>query len=414
MRLKPKGFVLSGGPASVYEKDAPRLPSYLLSSGLPILGICYGMQAMTHALGGTVAASAQREYGPAEVEILLENPVAPAGRHPVWMSHGDRIEVPPPGFEVFAASSNSHCAAMIDRRRRWIGLQFHPEVHHTLIGSQLLAAFALDVCGAVPGWTPDSIIESAVDGVRSQVGREPVLAAVSGGVDSMVAAAIVFRAVADQLSCIFVDTGLLRRGEPESIVETFRRHLPARLVAVNAGEVFLEALAGTTDPEAKRRIVGEKFIRASRNRPFVPVHPGRAPAQQEPPTAGPASVQGRSIPTSSNPAAGAPQGSPHQDSSLSRTPADLHFDLVEPLRYLSKTRCAGWARPSASPSRRSGANRFRGRGLPSAAWGRSPPIASSGCAWATPSSPTNSTRRVFCATAPPRRLPSCCRCGRWE
>ncbi len=354
MRLKPKGFVLSGGPASVYEKDAPRLPAYLLGSGLPILGICYGMQAITHALGGRVAASAQREYGPAEVEVLLDNPVLPSGRHPVWMSHGDRIEVPPQGFEVIAATPNSRCAAMIDRRHGWIGLQFHPEVRHTPIGLQLLAAFALDVCRAAPDWTPDSIIESAVDRVRSQVGEEEVLAAVSGGVDSMVAAALVHRAVGDQLSCIFVDTGLLRQGEAEAIVETFRRHMAARLVAVNASEVFLDALAGQTDPEAKRRVVGEKFIRVFEEHALrLPPRPARGSGSEQAlrlpaRTRGPGHesggggprflVQGTIYPDvveSSGPERRkAARIKTHHN--VAGLPADLHFELVEPLRYLFK------------------------------------------------------------------------------
>jgi GMP synthase (glutamine-hydrolysing) len=341
LRLQPKGFVLSGGPASVYEKGAPRLPSYLLSSGLPILGICYGMQAMTHALGGRVAASAQREYGPAEVEILLDNPVLPGGRHAVWMSHGDRIEVPPQGFEVFAATPNSLCAAMIHRAHRWIGLQFHPEVRHTPIGSHLLTAFAIGVCGAVPGWTPDSIIESAVERVRSQVGEEGVLAAVSGGVDSMVAAAIVSRAVGDQLACIFVDTGLLRRGEPQAVVETFRRDLPVRLLAVNASEIFLDALAGETDPEVKRRIVGEKFIRVFEEQALrLTLGSARNQGPAQTPSTGETRflVQGTIYPDvveSSGPERRkAARIKTHHN--VAGLPADLHFELVEPLRYLFK------------------------------------------------------------------------------
>jgi len=341
LRLQPKGFVLSGGPASVYEKGAPTLPSYLLGSGLPILGICYGMQAMTHALGGRVAASAQREYGPAEVEITLDNPVLPGGRHAVWMSHGDRIEVPPQGFEVFAATPNSRCAAMIDRAHRWIGLQFHPEVRHTPIGSHLLTAFALDVCGAVPGWTPDSIIEIAVNRVRSQVGEEGVLAAVSGGVDSMVAAAIVSRAVGDQLACIFVDTGLLRRGESEAVAETFRRDLPVRLLAVNASEIFLDALAGVTDPEVKRRIVGEKFIRVFEEQALrLPSRSARSQDSGQIPGTGETRflVQGTIYPDvveSSGPERRkAARIKTHHN--VAGLPADLHFELVEPLRYLFK------------------------------------------------------------------------------
>jgi len=181
LAIHPKGLILSGGPASVYEPGAPRLPDYVSQSGLPVLGICYGMQLMTQALGGRVAGSTEREYGPAEVEVVQANSLLPAGRHRVWMSHGDRIESPPPGFEILATSPNSPVAAMIDRRRGWIGLQFHPEVRHTAIGPAVLEAFARDVCRAAPDWTPASILEDAVARVRSQVGEAGVLAGVSGG-----------------------------------------------------------------------------------------------------------------------------------------------------------------------------------------------------------------------------------------
>ena len=325
LRLHPKGFILSGGPASVYEGGAPRLPSYVLDSGVPVLGICYGMQAMTHALGGVVAPSARREYGPAEIQVSLDNPILPAGSHQVWMSHGDRIETPPVGFETFAASLHSQCAAMIDRRRRWIGLQFHPEVRHTPIGSHILATFALEVCGADPGWTPDSILQSAVDRVTAQVGEEAVLAAVSGGVDSTVAAAIVQRAVGDRLWCVFVDTGLMRQGEPEAVAATFERYLHARLLAVNASEVFLEALAGQTDPEVKRRIVGEKFIR---------VFEEQARRAGEPRFLVQGTIYPDVVESSAPERRQAARIKTHHN--VAGLPADLPFELVEPLRYLFK------------------------------------------------------------------------------
>jgi len=321
LALRPKGFVLSGGPASVYEPDAPRLPAYVLESNLPVLGICYGMQLMTHALGGRVAGSTEREYGPAEVEVLQPNPLLPSGRHPVWMSHGDRIEELPAGFEVLAASANSPCAAMIDRRRRWIGLQFHPEVRHTPIGPAVLSAFAREVCGAAPEWTPESIIGAAVAQVRAQVGKEGVLAAVSGGVDSLVAAAITQRAVGDQLTCIFVDTGLMRRGEPQAVAETIGGPIGARLLSVNAAETFLDALSGISDPEEKRRIVGEKFIRVFEEQaapPFL-VQGTIYPDVVE--SSGPERRKAARIKTHHN---------------VGGLPSDLPFRLVEPLRYLFK------------------------------------------------------------------------------
>jgi GMP synthase (glutamine-hydrolysing) len=325
LALHPKGIILSGGPASVYEPGAPRLPAYVSQSGLPVLGICYGMQLMTQALGGRVAGSNEREYGPAEVEVVQANPLLPAGRHRVWMSHGDRIESPPPGFEILATSSNSPCAAMIDRQRRWIGLQFHPEVRHTAVGPAVLAAFARDVCRAEASWTPASIVESAILRVRSQVGDAGVLAGVSGGVDSMVAAAIVQRAVGDQLTCVFVDTGLMRQGEPQAVAETVGGHIGARLLAVNAAETFLGALAGVTDPELKRRIVGEKFIRvfeeqsARAGAPRFLVQGTIYPDVVE--SSGPERRKAARIKTHHN---------------VAGLPADMPFALVEPLRYLFK------------------------------------------------------------------------------
>jgi GMP synthase (glutamine-hydrolysing) len=325
LRRHPKGIILSGGPASVYESGAPPLPAYVAESGLPVLGICYGMQLMTHALGGRVAGSSEREYGPAEVDVVLANPLLPAGRHLVWMSHGDRIESPPPGFEVLATSANSPCAAMIDRQRGWIGLQFHPEVRHTAIGQAILAAFAHEVCRAAPDWTPSSILDDAMTSVRSQVGEAGVLAGVSGGVDSMVAAAIVQRAVGDQLTCVFVDTGLMRRGEPEAVAETVGQHIGARLLAVNAAETFLEALGGVTDPEDKRRIVGEKFIRvfeeqaARAGQPRFLVQGTIYPDVVE--SSGPERRKAARIKTHHN---------------VAGLPADMRFALVEPLRYLFK------------------------------------------------------------------------------
>jgi GMP synthase (glutamine-hydrolysing) len=325
LAMKPRGFILSGGPASAYAPGAPQVPGYVLASRLPILGICYGMQALTHALGGAVAASSDREYGPAEIEVLREDPLLPRGRHPVWMSHGDRIESVPPGFSPLARSANSPIAAMVDPAARRYGLQFHPEVRHTPGGAALLRAFAVDVCGAEPEWTPASIVSTAVERVRQQVGNEPVIAGVSGGVDSAVAAALVRQAVGDRLTNIFVNTGMLRQGEPEAVVEAFGERAGGQLVAVDATEAFLDALAGVTDPEAKRRIIGEKFIRAF---------------EEQARRIGPMRflVQGTIYPDvveSSGPdrRVAARIKTHHNVGGL---PADLGFELVEPLRYLFK------------------------------------------------------------------------------
>ncbi|HTX92839.1 MAG TPA: glutamine-hydrolyzing GMP synthase [Anaerolineales bacterium] len=260
MALQPKGFILSGGPMSVYAEGAPTLLPYVLESGMPILGLCYGMQLLAHTLGGEVAHAAEREYGPAVIEPLIPGTMLDA-IHDVWMSHGDRITRLPPGFIALAKSANSPIAAMGDFQRKYFAVQFHPEVRHTPNGAELLKHFAVDICDCAPDWTPASIIEESVARIKAQVGDGRVLAAVSGGVDSSVAAALVHQAVGDQLVAVFVDTGLLRKDEPEQVVRTFRGQMGAELVAVDAAAEFFEALKGVADPEQKRKIVGEKFIR---------------------------------------------------------------------------------------------------------------------------------------------------------
>ncbi len=261
MALKPKGFILSGGPRSVYEDGAPFIQDFILETRLPILGICYGMQTLTLALGGAVNPSSEREYGPTTVTPLIPNSLTPNSSFSVWMSHGDRITQLPAGFIPLAKSENSPLAAMGDMQRKYFGVQFHPEVRHTPDGAEILRRFVVEICGAQPEWTPASIIAESVRHIRAQVGDERVLAAVSGGVDSSVAAALVQVAIGDQLVAVFVDTGLLRQGEPEQVVAAFRDQMGAELVAVDAADEFLAALKGITDPEQKRKIVGEKFIR---------------------------------------------------------------------------------------------------------------------------------------------------------
>jgi len=325
MDLDPKGFILSGGPASVYEPGAPQIPDYVLKAGRPILGICYGMQALAHALGGQVAASAKREYGPAEIEVLDSARLLLPGLQRVWMSHGDRIEQVPRGFHVLARSSNSPVAAMADPSRRIYGLQFHPEVRHTPNGTAILRAFVQDVCRAKAEWTPASIIQASVARIRGQVGDERVIAGVSGGVDSAVAAGLVHRAVGDRLTCIFIDTGLMRRDEPAEVIRAFDNVLGVRLIAVPASETFLEALSGILDPEEKRRIIGEKFIRTFE-------------AEAERLGQVRFLVQGTIYPDvveSSGPdrRLAAHIKTHHNVGGL---PADLGFELVEPLRYLFK------------------------------------------------------------------------------
>jgi len=262
--LHPRGFILSGGPASVYQPGAPHLPDYVLESGLPVLGICYGMQLLAQELGGEVAPSPAREYGPAIVEIDAPHVSLfrdqPSSLH-VWMSHGDRITRLPPSFSILAHSENSPVAAMGDPSRHIYGLQFHPEVSHTPRGREILCNFLRYDCGCQGQWTPASFVEEAVAGIRAQVGGDRVLCALSGGVDSSVTATLVARAVGDQLTCIFVNHGLLRKGEAEENLRLFRETLGLNVHYVEAQSRFLRRLAGVTEPEEKRRIIGEEFIR---------------------------------------------------------------------------------------------------------------------------------------------------------
>jgi GMP synthase (glutamine-hydrolysing) len=264
LSLRPRGIILSGGPASVYTPGAPQLAPWVVEAQVPVLGICYGMQLIAHTLGGRVAPSDEREFGPAE--ITVDHPESPLfaalpDAQRVWMSHGDKLTALPPGFHPIAHSVNSPYAAMGDETRRWYGLQFHPEVVHTPHGRDLLRNFAYRVCESQGGWEPGAIIDQAVEQVRERVGDGRVICGLSGGVDSAVAAALIARAVDDQLHCIFVDTGLLRQGEAEQVIQTFRDNLHIPLTAVNAAEEFLDALEGVSDPETKRKIIGEKFIR---------------------------------------------------------------------------------------------------------------------------------------------------------
>jgi GMP synthase (glutamine-hydrolysing) len=263
-RRRPAGVILSGGPASVYEHGAPTVDPGLFGIGVPVLGICYGHQLMARELGGEVAATGQREYG--RTTMAVEPPGSVlladlAAEERVWMSHGDAVTRTPDGFRVTARTDQIPIAAMEDPERALFAVQFHPEVSHTPRGQDVLKRFLFEACGVLPDWTPVNIVEDAVEGVRRQVGGAEVLCALSGGVDSSVAALLVHRAIGDQLTCVFVDHGLNREGEPEQVEETFGRHFGVPLVHVKAQDRFLAKLAGVTDPEAKRRAIGEEFIR---------------------------------------------------------------------------------------------------------------------------------------------------------
>ena len=324
LAISPKGFILSGGPKSIYEENAPHIPDFIFKTGLPILGICYGMQALTHALGGEVYPSSSREYGQAEIQSLVSNSLI-SNLSAVWMSHGDRITRMPDGFIALASSGNSPFAAMGDMSRKYFGVQFHPEVNHTPNGSQLIKYFALEVCGARPNWTPASIIDESVAQIRQQVGRESVLVAVSGGVDSTVAAALVHRAIGDQLVAVFVDTGLLRKDEAEQVNMAFRNNLNAELVSVDASDEFLSALEGVTDPEQKRRIVGEKFIR---------IFEEQAKKLGQPKFLVQGTIYPDVVESSAPDRNKAERIKTHHN--VGGLPEDMEFQLVEPLRFLFK------------------------------------------------------------------------------
>ena len=262
LALKPCGIILSGGPSSVYDPNAPKADTAVLETGLPLLGICYGLQFMMHHLGGRVVPGTAHEYGHAEVQVLAETPLfhgLPATMD-VWMSHGDHAEALAPGFEVVARTSNAVAAVVNDERRMW-AVQFHPEVAHTRQGTELLKNFVLGLCGTKQDWTPEQFIATTVAKIREQVGATGhAICGLSGGVDSSVAAVLVARAIGDRLTCIFVNNGVLRKGEFEQVQRTMREDLGLNVVAVDAGERFLGKLAGVTDPERKRKIIGGEFI----------------------------------------------------------------------------------------------------------------------------------------------------------
>ncbi|HTE84687.1 MAG TPA: glutamine-hydrolyzing GMP synthase, partial [Dehalococcoidia bacterium] len=324
-KLDPRGFVLSGGPASVYEPGAPAVPEYVYRSGLPVLGICYGMQAIARDLGGDVRPGTEREYGQARIRRSDEGSALLEGLPddlPVWMSHGDRVLKPPPGFRVLASSDNSPIAAMANERGI-VGIQFHPEVVHTPQGKRIIENFLTNICNCRQTWTPGNFVDESTASIRGQVGSDGVICALSGGVDSAVAAALVQRAVGDQLTCVFVDNGLLRYGEPEQVVNTFERHLGLRLIRVDARERFLRDLAEVTNPETKRLRIGEAFIRV-----FEAEARGLGDAKHI--------VQGTTYPDviESAPSGNAAKIKSHHN--VGGLPADMAFSLVEPLRYLFK------------------------------------------------------------------------------
>ena len=260
--LNPEGIILSGGPASIYEKNSPRVDKAIFNLGIPILGICYGMQFMVGALGGKVSQARKREYGFAELTVQKQDGLLKAlpGKTQVWMSHGDSIVALPEGFTLTAVTDNTPIAAAADKKRRFYGLQFHPEVEHTLKGKEILYNFLYDICGCKRSWTMKSFARHTVAEIRQTVGAKQVILGLSGGVDSSVAAVLIHQAVGLKLTCIFVDNGLLRKNEAQKVKQTFKQHLKINMRFVDAGKIFLGRLKDVVDPEKKRKIIGKVFM----------------------------------------------------------------------------------------------------------------------------------------------------------
>lgn len=327
MALQPEGIILSGSPASIYSKGAPRVDSAILDLGIPILGICYGLQYMIDSLGGKVIGSTKREYGFAELNIKKQKGIF-AGvnkKTQCWMSHGDSIGSLPAGFVITATTSNTSVAAAEDVKRSFYGLQFHPEVVHTKEGKKMLSNFLFDVCHCKKSWSMKSIVNHAVEEIRQQVGSGKVILGLSGGVDSSVAAVLLHRAIGKQLTCVFVDNGVLREGEAKRVIEMFKKNLQINLRFARAGKLFLDKLKGVTDPENKRKIIGRTFIeifdKEARNIKGV-----KFLAQG---TLYPDLIESRS-------AFGGPSAVIKSHHNVGGLPKKMNLKLVEPLKHLFK------------------------------------------------------------------------------
>jgi len=350
-----KGIILAGGPSSVYGDDVPTLDAALLGDGIPILGICYGMQLVVHLEGGDVI-SGKREYGRADLELVEASPLFTGfdldQTLQVWCSHGDHVDSPPPGYRTIASTETLPVAAIRAEDREIYGVQFHPEVAHTPEGGRILANFLFDVCGCEATWTAGTFIEDTVATVADRVGDNAVICGLSGGVDSSVAAALVHRAIGDQLTCIFVDNGLLRKGERESVESTFRQHMGMRLIVEDAADRFLEALAGVTEPELKRRRIGETFIRVFEDVTTRDV--GRADFL----------VQGTLYPdVIESLSVKGPSATIKTHHNVGGLPEDMAFELIEPLRELFKDEVRSVGRELALPEMFVGRHPFPGPGL---------------------------------------------------
>ncbi|MDZ7289841.1 MAG: glutamine-hydrolyzing GMP synthase [candidate division KSB1 bacterium] len=354
LREQPRGIILSGGPNSVYDPGAPSIECKIFESGVPILGVCYGQQLMAHLLGGKVTPSSEREYGSAKLEIKIPNTffqgVSPSTT--VWMSHGDLVAEPPTGFVALATTANSPYAAFAHPQKKLFGIQFHPEVAHTAEGRQMLHNFVFAVCGCTANWSPENFIESAMQKIREQVGGSHVLCALSGGVDSAVTATLIQRAIGGRLHCVFVDHGLMRKNEAQQIRTTFTGLFSDGFIAVDASSLFLEKLRGVVDPEAKRKIIGEQYIRVfeaeARKIPGV-----RFLAQG---TLYPDVIESYS-----------PRGGPSvtikTHHNVGGLPEKMHLELLEPLRELFKDEVRQCGRVLGMPESILARHPFPGPGL---------------------------------------------------
>ena len=361
-RLKPKGVILSGGPASVPVEGSPRAPDAVFQSGVPILGICYGQQTLAHQLGGTVESGHAAEFGRADVEIkrpssLFEGVWEVGGRYPVWMSHGDRVTKLPEGFEVIATSENAPFAIAADEGRRYYTTMFHPEVVHTPDGAKLLSNFVHKIVGLKRDWTMSSYRAEMVRKIREQVGESRVLCALSGGVDSSVAAVLIHEAIGDQLTCVFVDHGLMRQNEAAEVVGMFRDHYNISLVHVDASEQFLRELEGVSDPEAKRKTIGRLFIEVfEREAEKIAADGKGVPAFLAQGTLYPDVIESVSF-------SGGPSVTIKSHHNVGGLPERMNMKLVEPLRELFKDEVRALGRELGLPPSFVGRHPFPGPGL---------------------------------------------------
>ncbi|MFQ6067666.1 MAG: glutamine-hydrolyzing GMP synthase, partial [bacterium] len=352
--LNPKGIILSGGPASVAQKGAPFPHRKILQLGIPVLGICYGMQLLAQLLGGKVAPAKKREYGKSKLMVEDDKDLFYGLKSPltVWMSHGDRVAQLPPGFEAIAHTENCPLASMRDKKRRLYGVQFHPEVAHTPQGKNMIANFLFKICKCSPQWTMSSFIDYSLERIRKRVGSQKVVCGLSGGVDSSVTAVLVNRAIGDRLACVFVNNGLLRAGEVEEVVNTFTHHFHLNLHYVEAEERFLKKLAGISDPERKRKVIGEEFIR-------VFGEEARKMGKVE------FLAQGTLYPDviESRSAKGGPSAIIKSHHNVGGLPTDLRFKLLEPLRDLFKDEVRILAKELGLPEKILNRQPFPGPGL---------------------------------------------------